>query len=428
MSELPKGFVSLKPEVPEGFIPLASNPASPDALPVSVPMTPQQAASALGNLLPLAMSSGMSGATGVALRAAPWLVRLLAGTAASTAGAGLGVAGNAGVRAMTGEPQYTAKEAAGAIATQGLLPELAGHGMSGALSLLARPLMRGSIRGAGEALSAFPTIRPGEVAETMLRERLPVTGGGAARAAAKRAASSAELGTALSNAEAAGTRVGLEDVAKDFAAKLEEEAGRPLTPEQMNAAYTLVQDKANALFRGRNYGVLPAKQWPLTPRDAKLLKQAAQNEVSWIKTGKGLPGSPMPELERSVATSTQEALRPLPGVNPERPTVGAIERRTQGLMSARAVIENLLRKDTPGRIPGVPAIVAASMPAWMRGRALLSRGALLATEPWTQFGAAQAPRAALAATEVPPAISAAASALRQHGLRKANGSGKEGSR
>ena len=232
-----------------------------------------------------------------------------------------GAAGEAAREALTGEPlsiENIGREGAwqsGAEAAGGLIARGAGA--------LARPVMR-------SALARLPKGFPNPV-ETMLRERIPVSSGGLAKANALRSKSSAELQGVLTKAEAGGKTFAKSDVVSGVTRLLGKRSLRSTVKPGIEA------ELAEFLAQHPD---------EITPTLLKEIKSEFQGGSAGafsavMKKGSDTGSAASQRFAMALRGGAQRELEKIPGV-------AGIEARTQGLIGTGRAIESAI--NSPPRL------------------------------------------------------------------------------
>lgn len=232
-----------------------------------------------------------------------------------------GSLGEIGREAIMGEPM-SPQNIAMRGGEQGAL-ELAGGLFAKGASQLARPVMR-------SALARLPKGFPDPV-EVMLREKIPVSGGGLAKANRLRAGSSAELQGVLSRAEAGGKTFAKSDVVSGV--------NRVLGKRSLRSTVRPGIEAELAEFLAQH----PDQ---ITPTLLKEIKSEFQGGSAGafsavMKKGSDTGSAASQRFAMALRGGAQRELEKIPGV-------AGIEARTQGLIGTGRAIESAI--NSPPRL------------------------------------------------------------------------------
>jgi len=281
--------------------------------------------------------------------------------------AGLGAIGEAGRRLGRGLP--IGFQNIGAGAAEQAAYELAGQGLGRAAAGAARPLMRRAL-GVGQALQkTFP-----DVTETVLREGIPVSQGGVAKANALREASARALNDLLSQARTRGTMLNTR---------------RVTLPVRELLRSNVIPDEEKAAIAQKLVRFLGDKTARMDPVLLKEIKQFYQNRAA--QAYRGLEAGGMPEalgptqgFSKAIATGARRQLETIPGV-------AAQEANTRNLIGAQKAIERAVGRQPRAIQLHVPGTYLGPL---LGGRTTLSGAALLLDSPAMHAFMRQSPRGA----------------------------------
>lgn len=283
------------------------------------------------------------------------------------AGAG-GVIGETAKAGISGQPFSEANLGGEALKQAGA--EVVGQGIAKGLGAMARPIMKRALGPSKKIAKNFP-----DVVETALKEKIPVSKGGLAKAEGLRNESSRKLMEILGRAKAGGTRF----TARDVSQGVDELINNPVIPNrEKDRILASLQDFLNQHSAG------------LDPVTLKEMKRLYQNRASG--TFRGLREGTMAEAEYpnaafnlAIAQGAKNSLERIPGV-------AAQEGRTQSLIGATKAVE-----DATYRTPPLPDILKPT--TWpvvgaVTSRNVQSRLAIALADPRVQELMRQSPRAA----------------------------------